>query len=166
MSAPTNTTSAIHNFQNGGKVIYEVSTGVYLNILNIEPGANAVALEIGRRERIPMMDRHDLQQSRLGKQNPSKLTVRVRAAASYGSSDIMKKLLPIPSGTDLCPQHKIHVQEPYVKGGTTGLRWTLNKCELQTPVKKEYGEDFDVWVLEFLDMEELAEPTEYSSELS
>ncbi|MBS0187118.1 MAG: hypothetical protein JSS51_03555 [Planctomycetes bacterium] len=166
MSAPTNTTSAIHNFQNGGKVIYEVSTGVYLNIMNIEPESGAVELRIGRRERIPMYDRNDLQQSRMGRQTPSYLKVRVRCAASYGSSDIMKKLLPIPTNTDLCPQHKIHVQEPYVKGGTTGLRWTLSKCELQTPIQKEFGRDYDVWVLEFLDMEDLPEPTEYSSELS
>ena len=166
MAAPVNTSAVLSNFQNGGKIIYEIASGNYLNVLGVVPDAGAVTLKIGRRKLVAVVDRNQLQPSRMGAQEPTQFGFKIRAPSAYASGELMKILLPIQTGTDVVTQHKFHLQVPDYAGAAAGWRITLSKCELQRPIGWTPGVDFDEWELNFLDQEDAPEPARYIAELS
>jgi len=152
----TNTNTALANFENGGRLLIETGSGTYLNLLNIKAGT--LRMRIGRRRVVYYNDRNKIQPPRLAEQQPSMLELDVRATAAYGSSDIMKLLLPIPT-TDAAPTVKLHVEIPTYDGSSTVLRWTFAKAIVERPIDFEAGPDDDAWKLRFTDAAEMAEPT-------
>lgn len=159
----TNANANIADFENGGRVLIETGASTYLNILNITAGT--MGMQIGRRAVVPVMDRNVIQPPRLGAQQPSRVSLKIKATAAYATGEVMKLLLPIAT-TDTAPTIKIHIEIPTYAGASTGIRWTFTKCVVDRPIDFQAGIEFNEWGLNFTDFAEVAEPTAYVSPLS
>lgn len=127
-------------FENGGTLELGATGASGNSVLNIVAGS--LQMQDGGYELLEYKDRGAMQTPVQGDERPSTMSFDIRYNGQYDSGEVMK-LLDSPVTSGVATLLKVVVKIPFVKGGSTGISWTLDNAYVMDPPQFQAGSDFD-----------------------
>jgi hypothetical protein len=145
-------------FENGGTLELGATGGAGDTILNVIAGT--LQMQDGGYDMLKYKDRGVIQTPVQGDAKESTMSFDVRLNGQYDSGEVMK-LLDSPVASGLATLLKVVVKIPFVKGGATGIQFTMDNVYLPQQYQYQAGTEFDTLKITFESKDAFIAKVEY-----